>query len=503
MIPATLAPPAGIVAPNGPRLFAHLRSTTFARMTLLLVLCCVAIQLLLGADPVILALAILSSAAGLAGFRLTGAYHSGGWLSFFFVFGNVIVALVAKTVLGQPLESNLAAPMDSFLALAIGSSALLIAIVIALRIPVGRSLFSALEPRLLRALSRSTFVLGAIAWGLNRMFQDPGGSHFGGVAVFWNLLLMAVIARTAMLLELHEGRRSLDATLLFILIACVAMGLMDNQKTEVALPVLAYFATCLFYRGGITRAQVVGGATGLLIMAAIIAPMIHTFRALGIQDMPWRERVTFMQRGLQELLATKDLTRYQKLAAGEFQGFSNYFGGGSGQVLLGRYSSIQQIDPIIATASQRGALGGDVVWAAFPRLLPTFVYPDKPREIEAYRILVQLGIIDPEGGKYPTVPLLAQVYAAYGMRGLVVIPFLTFLGFLLVLKKLGWRLYRNVFAIFFFCVFVVVYTNQADMIEYAETALRTFPLLASLLWLLAHIHRLPVMPRAASPTLGE
>jgi hypothetical protein len=497
VIPATLVTPVRMRGPNGPRLFALLRSSTVFRRTLLVVVCCTAIQLVLGADPGILALAVVSSVAGLAGFRLTGAYHSAGWLSFFFVFGSVIVALVAKTVFGQPLDSNLAAPMDSFLALAIGSSALLIAIVIALRIPVGKPFFGALsDPRLLRALSHSTFVLGAVAWGLNRVFQDPDGSHFGGIAVFWNLLLMAVVARTAMLLETHQGRRSLDATLVWILLACFAMGLVDNQKTEVALPILAYFATCLFYRGGATRAQVIGGASGLLIMAAIVAPMIHTFRVLGIQDMPWRQRVTFMERGISELLASKDLTRYQKLASGDVQGYYNYFGDGSGQILLGRYSSIQQMDPIIATASRQGALGGAVVWAAFPRLLPTVVYPDKPREIEGYRILVQLGIIDPEGGKYPTVPLLAQVYAAYGMSAVIVIPFITFLGFLLVLKKLGWHLYRNVFAIFFFCVFIVVYTNQADMATYAETALRTFPLLGSLLWVLIHIHGLLAMPRA-------
>jgi cytochrome b561 len=81
------------------------------------------------------------------------------------------------------------------------------------------------------------------------------------------------------------------------------------------------------------------------------------------------------------------------------------------------------------------------------------------------------------------------------VSGLIVIPFLTFVGFLLALKKLGWYLYRNVFAIFFFCVFIVVYTNQADMATYAETALRTFPLLASLLWLLIRTHRLLAMPR--------
>jgi hypothetical protein len=462
-----------------------------------LIVACVVVQVALGASPLVIALALIACIAGLAGFRIAGAYQSGAWLAFFFVLGNVIVALVAKTLFLQPLDSHLDAPLESFAVLAVGSTALLIAVLISLAIPVGRPVFRAVaDPRLLRSLSNSTFVLGGVFWFLNRLFQDPAGSGFGGIAVFWNLLLMAVIARTAMVLERSNRRRSIDARLLLILVTCIVMGLIDNSKTEVALPIVAYFATSLFYRGGATGRQVASGTLGLVALAAIVGPMIHTFRVFGIQEMPWRQRVTFMQRGIEELLVSRDLTRYQKLASGDVQGYYNYFGGGSGQMLLGRYATIQRVDPVIATASRQGALGGDVVWSAFPRLLPRFVYPDKPRDIEGYHILVELGIIDPEGGKYPTVPLVAQVYAAYGASGLIVIPFVTFLGFLLALKKLGWQLYRNVFAIFFFCVFIVVYTNQADMATYAETALRTFPLLGSLLWILIHVHRVLAVPRA-------
>ena len=132
-----------------------------------------------------------------------------------------------------------------------------------------------------------------------------------------------------------------------------------------------------------------------------------------------------------------------------------------------------------------------MIWPAFQRLVPTFLYPAKPRNVEAFVLLVQLGISDPEGNKYPTVPLLAQSYAGYGTVGLVVIPFFTFLAFLLAVKKLGWTLYRNVFAIFFFCVFVVVYANQGELGQYADAVLRGFPLLAATLWLLCRFYTRP------------
>ncbi len=487
------------VIPRGPRaeqtkLWLRLRTASLGRTTMGLIVACVVLQLALGASPVVVALALIACIAGLVGFRIAGAYQSGAWLAFFFVLGNVIVALVAKTVLRQPLDSYLDAPLESFAVLAVGSTALLMAVLISLAIPVGKPLFrSVAAPQMLRSLSNSTFALGSLFWFLNRLFQDPEGTGFGGVAVFWNLLLMAVIARTAMVLRQTDDRRSVDARLVLILLMCVVMGLIDNSKTEVALPIVAYFATSVFYRGGATARQLASGAVGLVMLAAIVAPMIHTFRIFGIQEMPWRERVALIERGVSEAVSTGDLTRYQELASGEFaQGYYNYFGQGTGQMLLGRYASIQQIDPVIASVGRHNTLGGDVIWPTFTRLLPSFVYPNKPRQIEGYRVLVQLGLIDPEGGKYPTVPILAQTYAGYGVVGLLVIPFLAFLGLLLALKKLGSTLHRNVFGIFFFCVFTVVYANQGGLAEYVGAVVRNFPLLGAVLWLSIRLYGLRI-----------
>jgi hypothetical protein len=468
------------------KLVVRLSSIKVTRTTLALVMACVLVQVIMGADLIVLALAVIACFAALAGFRICGAYNAAAWLAFFFVLGNVVIALIAKTVMLQPLESNLYAPIESFFVLVVGSVALLIAILIALVIPLGKPVFPAVrDPRLLRALSSWALFLGALFWYINRLSQDPDGSGFGGVAVFWNLVLLAVIARTAMVMERSAGRRSIDVQLLIILLVCVVMGLIDNSKAEVALPIIAYFATSLFYRGGSTFRQVTAAGIGLVFMAALVGPMMHAYRVLGIQGMPWRQRLGLIERGAKEALATRDIGRYQKLASGEFlEGYYDYFGGGKGQMFLGRYASVQQIDPVIARVNRNGILGGSVIWPAFARLLPSVIYPNKPRYIESYGLLVHLGLIDPEGGKFPTVPLLAQSYAGYGTVGLLVIPLCTFLSFLLVLKKLGWNLYRNVFTIFFSCVFIVVYANQGDLGQYVDAVLRTFPLLAAVVWLL-------------------
>lgn len=74
------------------------------------------IQLPLGADPVVLAIAMASTGLGLFAFLALGAYNLGAWVVLLYTLGNVMVALYAKTALGQPLDSH-STPVMSFLVL--------------------------------------------------------------------------------------------------------------------------------------------------------------------------------------------------------------------------------------------------------------------------------------------------------------------------------------------------------------------------------------------------
>lgn len=455
---------------------------------------CLLIQIALGASLWVVLLATISVVAGLASLFITGVYTTATWLALFYVLGNVLIALYAKTLMGQPLDSYLYAPVDSFLALAVTSSSLLFALLLVRQIGVGRPLFESVSnPRFLAFLSWSCFGLGILFSLLNRWFQNPSGEGFGGIALFRDLLLMSVIARTAMLLERSGDRRAFDGRLGLIMAISVFLGLIDNSKAAAALPVASHFATVFFYRRGLPVRTVVAVAIGVMVFVSLVAPMIHGLRALGQQELSLEQRIGFVASNVIELLeAPQEFDRFEQLAAEQFQHgyYYSYFGdGGTGQMLLGRYASVQQVDPVIARVDQEGPRGGAAVWPALARLLPSFIYPEKPEYTEAFNTLVYYGLVDPSGGKFPTLPLAGQAYAAYGLLGLFTIPFITFFGFLLVLKKLGWQLYRNIYAIFFFCSFVLVYANQGDFGQYAGAALRNFPLFAIVFWLIALSYR--------------
>ena len=450
------------------------------------------VQIGLGVKLGVLLLALFGAATGLLGFAWLGAFNLGAWWVLFYVLGNVLIALFAKTLLGQALDSHLDAPYASYLALAVGCLALLFALMLAWLAPVGKPILRASEePGLLRFMAWGCFGVGLFFWYVNRRFQDPNGSGFGGLSVFGDLLFMAVIARTAFVLVQSQGRKRLDRVLVLFLVTSILAGLINNAKTQVALPVVSYFSTVLFFQRGLPRREVLLIAAGGMLFVSLVGPMIHAYRALGIQQVSLDRKIALIGQGIAAVAEHGEFDYYEHLANEQFQGdnYYGYFGGARGQMILGRYASIQQIAPVVAAVEHQGPVGGFAVWPAFERLAPKIIAPHKPENVESFNILVRLGLISPYGGKFPTLPLVGQAYAAYGMIGLCVIPFLAFLAFALVIKKIGWDLYRNIYAIFFLCDFVVVYANQGDLGQYAGAVLRGFPLFVVTFLILARLHR--------------
>ena len=315
---------------------------------------------------------------------------------------------------------------------------------------------------------------------MNLYLQERGGGGFGGIAIFRELLLMSVVCRTALILDRTRDQSSLDVGLVVIITFTVILGLLSSSKTQSAYPIISYFATCLFYRRGLSVKQVLVLFLGGAFFVAVLVPSIHAWRDLGQRKMDIPERISLLIESAVGIVTGGELKRFEDTTENQFRGgYYDYFGGdGRAQALVGRYASVQQIDPVIAAVDEQGTMGVGMIMRSILRVIPSAIYTEKPEYIEPYTILVHYGLIDPKGGKYPTLPVTGQIYAGLGWIGIVVIPFLVFLIFLGVLKKFGWDLYRNVYAIFFFCDFIIVYVNQGSLDQYAEITLRDLPLFA-------------------------
>jgi hypothetical protein len=435
-------------------------------------------QAVLGASPLVILLVVLTISLGFIGFALLGAYNNGAWFSLIYIASNELVALYAKTVMAQAITSHLYVPTMSFFVLFITTLELLTALVFIKKINIGRPLTrSTTDTYTLAWISWCSYGFGVLAWFLNQYFQSQNGSGFGGFALLIDLLLMAVIARTAMLICKNKNRRSMDLTLLLMIATSVFLGLLSNSKAFSAFPVISYFATVVFFRRAIPVKQVVMLIVGATFFILILVPLIQAWRYFGQESMPTDQRIQLMLRGVHAVTERGEMDRYVRLSKIQFRnGYYNYYGGnGRDQILIGRYSEVQQIDPIISKVNSLGTLGGHVIWTSLSRLLPSVIYSNKPKYVNSYYIARDLGLILPSGGKYPTVPLAGQAYAGYGMLGVIIIPFVTFLCVFMTMKKIGWNLHQNIFSIFVFCIFVIFLTGPGTVGQFFGAILRSFP----------------------------
>ena len=188
----------------------------------------------------------------------------------------------------------------------------------------------------------------------------------------------------------------------------VAMGLIDNGKSGVALPVLCYFVTSLFFNGGLSRRQIILFVTCFVLFVSVLAPMVQFSRSLGAQDASLGERFALIEDGIgsvfqadQREFAEQQI--YLTFSSGSTN-YYNYFGGYRGQTLLGRYAVLQMVDPVVAAIDWQGPVGGWAIWGSLTRLIPRIFYPDKPSGAQAYDILLRSGWFNRAPVCFPRCP---------------------------------------------------------------------------------------------------
>lgn len=459
-----------------------LKTNTIVWLLSLPAVVCVLVQIGLGASLTVLFLAAFSIFVGLYGFWLFGAGNLAGWFCLFYMAGNVLFAFYAKTILGQTVESYLYAPTVSYLVQAICGAALLAALIASQWISVGRTFPPITDLPTLRFLAWASFTIG-LSIEVYHTYGDRGlaGPEYGGLAMFGSLMYLGIVCRTAYVILQSRGRKHIDSVVLLMLLVSTAFGIFMNGRGNTAMPCLYFFATLLFFKGKLPLRYVVALCCGAFLFT-LVAPAILVFRYMGLRDLPLGEEVKAFEYALPMMLNPEEYA-FKTGQLGREVGYYSYFGGTKGQVVLGRFASIQQIDPAISKTDDGQPLGSELFFDAFRELLPTFIDPDKPTVNNSFLILTRQGLTSAAQGLYPTLPLAGEIYSLFGMWGVLSIPFGIFLAYALVLKKIGWGLYGNAYSIYILCS-TVSHVHDGALEAYLGGIFRGLPLLTLLVWLL-------------------
>ncbi|HYK34996.1 hypothetical protein [Alloacidobacterium sp.] len=447
------------------------------------------VQIMLGVSFGVLAFALCSIAAGLLGFAMLGAYNLAAWWCLAYTLGNVLIALYAKTIFGQTLDSNLYTPLSSFVVEAICSFSFLCALLISTWINVGEPIFTPItDLGVLSFLSWVCFTIGIAVLLFHQYVDTRNNVEYGGITFLGDFVSMGIIARTSYVLTRSKGRRYFDSVLVAMLFLATAVGILGNGKTTTAAPWISFFATILFFKGSLPWRYIIGLACGVVVFASAIAPAIHVFRNMGLRNLTLTEEIQAFEYTIPLILSPEEFSFKTGELDRQPSGYYYYFGGNKAQIILGRYVSVQQIDPAIAATEASEPMGSDLVVSALRRQLPTFVDPNKPKTTNAFMILVHDGLTNASHGAYPTLPFAGEIYVAFGMNGVIYVPFLVFLACMLVLKKVGWSLHQNIVAIYIFCI-DVVHIQESDLSGFIGFIFRYIPLMCLILLLLMKMYR--------------
>jgi hypothetical protein len=453
-------------------------------------LICIILQLFLGADLAVALADFGCITLGLYGLRLYSVFNAGAVMILFYSVGNVILALYVKTVLLQPLDSYLFAPVTSYMAELVTITAAILALGVVAKLDIGPPVLPAeLDARKLNRLARLAALVGMAAWLESHHYHAASGENFDGFAGLRDMLFLAVICKTASLIMRKSSRSYVDPELAAILIASMALGFLANSKTYTFLPVVAYISAIFFFEGkiSITRIVIFAAAGGFFLI--FVSPLIQAFRFLGQMRVNFFERIHLIGSALTSPNYSTLLSRLRANASSLYgEGYYDYFRDHANWVVVAsRYASVQQIDPVIARVQLWGFQQVPVITGALAGIVPHIIYRAKLPFSTAYYILLQLGFVSINSGKSPTLPIAGELYATNGLIEVFFGTLTVFLIFFLVLKKLAWDLRRNVFAIFFFVDFTFVYASQGAAEQYVNAALREFPTYAVIILLMRYI----------------
>jgi len=453
-------------------------------------------HLFLGTPPFLL---LVSSVAIILGVFILiefGIENAASVVGFFFVFNTLIFAVLLKTLFRQPLDSNLFQPTTSFLVVLIGISQLFFALKVVRLIPTGRPIFSAsTDPGFLKYLSVSSFVVGVAFWLLNQRFLVDRrasfyneSSSFGGFASFSAIYYMAIVAATAIVIIRTNGKKSLDGWVVFLLIVGSIIGIVSSRKIELAYTFLSYYVTSFYFRRFISKTQMATLAMFIAFAFFIFGPVVHTFRSeLWFLNFP--QKVDFLRDNWRMMLSKSELESFlERVLSRRKSGYDfEYFG--RNLFFIDRFATIQHIDLIVDTVEQQEPLGGSTLTRGYSRILPRFIYSEKSTISQADEVTWELGLRTYGVIGFPTVPLLGHAYAALGWIGVFFVPFYMFIILFLILKKIGWQLRQNVFALFFL-VPLLVNVHQWTHTQYVYRILREFPLLVIMLLLISGAYKI-------------
>jgi len=446
-------------------------------------LACV-LHIVIGANPIVVCFAGIAALLSIYPIAIYGFLNTGAVLMALVGFRYVGFPLLAKLAMGQPLDTYLLDPEGSFGVVLLGLMGYMAALFIAGNFSVGRPILQTTTNKVM--LGRVSFMAAAIGITANLAVAFRAGENYTGLTVaefFIPFLHFALISAVARNLKASEGRRSIDAWVVILIILEITFAMVQNSRMALMEMFLCFIATVVAFETKIKWRQFSVTVIAIGMMVIFVTPVFLYVRD-SRDDLSWTQRIdATLGMVLKWPEAFAYYQKYRDLL--DRLGWDlNYYG--NPQNVLERMTLINHVDVLKAGSDGQGSVGLEDLRLSLERAKPRILSPNKPREYsQGSWIYERIGL--PNQGPFATAPLIGTGYAAFGWPGAFFYPFVLGGIWLFIVKKIsGLNLQCNIWAIY------LLLRIQNEFVEgssdaYVLQILRSLPQDLVLLWIVEEV----------------
>ena len=421
-------------------------------------------QLILQASPVVVILSVLSGLIAILPCFFYGLGRTVGVLYLMVWFQVSFGALLTKSMLLQPLDSNLFSPVFSHLILLVGAIAFSASALLAYTFtPLHKDLIRPeLNPRRLTALAAIFAGLWASAMIVGKL-----GANGAAIAVFLrNYIFLAFVCETAATILRSNGTRTFSFFGAALFAVTIAFSISVNSKAGILGIGVCYFLTLLAF-GRRPSLRVVGALVpAFAILTIAINPAIHVVRAQRDRLNPFEIMAATTSTAVGILIGDEDtVAKVDSLKRQEFQAGYNLYRNrylGRSDVWFDRFILTGYIDAITRRVTYDGPFfGWNYILSQTAEALPRQLYgATKNRYSSGARITRTLGLTERDAAVSPTVPLPIELFVAAGFPAILILGIPTLAFAISALNLVANTFRRNVWSIGFLGIYGYFFAVQ-------------------------------------------
>ncbi len=391
-----------------------------------------AIQLALGTDPVIIALCALGIAAPLIPLHLYGR-DLYAMIGIVFSLRYVGVALIAKTLLGQTLESHLLDAYRAFSLTALFMCVVTAILLIARAMDAGKTLFNfATDQPSLRRLAVVCFSIGVPAeviarLGMQGVGEASSGSIFPALVTVGDLIYFGLIAEAIGTIKKTDRQTFLSPLLLSMIAIALVLALGFNGR-EFFISCLIGVVTAAFAYKALRLRHIIYGAVFVAFFVNFMTP-ITLYLRIQREGMDKAQFLALTRETVIKAITEPNFFRLvtetvaeEGNTIGRTDGLYDYYQNSSN--VLNRLSYVALVNSIAYPAQSRKLIGMEDVVHAFANNAPGFLGYEKPFSIYGmgdwlnwHMDIGQIGV-----ASFLSFSLPLEGLVSWGLAGFVLYP---------------------------------------------------------------------------------